>query len=192
MKKLLVAILISFTLVATSCGYFFIPREGYIYSESGAVIVGGDNEPIRLINNKDAVNPTYDELIIFILTDDTNTLPYVKDGPEAFVCSDFAERLHNNAEAAGIKAGWVSIDYADGSVGHALNVFETSDLGLVFIDCTGELVKTWNGVIYIYESVILLTASRINGIPSPIFFIGERYGRIAVDEAESLDYPFFH
>ncbi len=191
MKKLLLAILITFTLLATSCDYFFIPRDGYIYSESGAVIVGGDNEPIRLINNKDATNPTYEELIIFIYEDDTNTLPYIKDGPKAFVCSDFAERLHNNAESVGIRAGWVSIDYADGSIGHALNVFETSDLGLVFIDCTGELVKTWNGVSYIYENVISNYNEPEKWDTVAYFLIGERYGRIAVDEAESLDYIFF-
>jgi hypothetical protein len=190
MKKLLLAILISFTLLATSCGYFFIPREGYIYSESGAVIVGGDNKPIRLINNEDAVNPSFDELLLFISKDDTNTLPYIKDGPEAFVCSDFAETLHNNAEEAGIRAGWVSIDYADGSIGHAINVFETTDMGLVFIDCTGELIKTWDGEQYIYES-------SIDPYPAPdkwdtigYLATGEIYGHIDIDEAESLDYAF--
>jgi hypothetical protein len=163
MKKLFLSILLCLLIILTGCDLFF-PKEGYLYSESGAVIVGGDNEPIQLINNDDAVNPTYDELVVFILTDDTNTLPYIKDGPEAFVCSDFAERLHNNAEVAGIKAGWVSIDYADGSVGHAVNVFETSDMGLVFIDCTGELIKPWNGNSYIYESDADRIPTRINGI----------------------------
>jgi hypothetical protein len=190
MKKLLLAILITFTLLATSCDYFFIPREGYIYSESGAVIVGGDNKPIRLINNKDATNPTFEELLLFIFEDDTNTLPYIKDGPEAFVCSDFAERLHNNAEAAGIKAGWVSIDYADGSIGHAINVFETTDMGLVFIDCTGELLKTWDGEKYIFESVIDPYPAADKWDTIGYLTIGEIYGHIDIDEAESLEYSF--
>lgn len=191
MKKLLLAILIAFTLVATSCGYLFIPREGYIYSDSGAVIVGGDDEPIRLINSEQADNPSYDELVAFIYSDDTNTMPYIKGGPEAFVCSDFAERLHNNAESVGIKAGWVSIDYADGSIGHAVNVFETSDMGLVFIDCTGELIKTWNGEEYIYED-------EFEPYPDPnkwdtvaYLVIGKTYGHIDIDEAESLEYSYF-
>ena len=190
MKKLLLSIFLCFVLVLTGCNFFF-PKEGYLYSESGAVIVGGDNEPIQLINNDDAVNPTYDELVIFITTDDTNTLPYIKDGPEAFVCSDFAERLHNNAEVAGIKAGWVSIDYADGSIGHAVNVFETSDMGLVFIDCTGELIKTWNGNSYVYES-------DADPYPDPdkwdtvaYLVVGKIYGHIAIKEVKSLDYTFF-
>ncbi len=190
MKKLLLAMLLTFTLLATSCGYLFIPREGYIYSESGAVIVGGDNKPIRLINNENAVNPSYDELLFFISEDDTNTLPYIKDGPEAFVCSDYAEILHNNAEAAGIKAGWVSIDYADGSIGHAVNVFETSDMGLVFIDCTGELLKTWDGENYIYENDGYFFTEPKKWDTVAYIRIGEVYGRVAIDEADSLDYAF--
>ncbi|MDD4924040.1 MAG: hypothetical protein PHF74_04310 [Dehalococcoidales bacterium] len=191
MKKLLLSIIISLVLLFTSCDLLFGQKEGYLYSESGAVIVGGDNEPIQLINNEDAVNPTYDELVIFIYTDDTNTLPYVKDGPEAFVCSDFAERLHNNAEVAGIKAGWVSIDYADGSVGHAANVFETSDMGLVFIDCTGGLIKTWDGESYVYESDVDPSPDPDKWDTVAYLVIGEVYGHIAIDEAESLDYAFF-
>jgi hypothetical protein len=96
-----------------------------------------------------------------------------------------------NAEVAGIRAGWVSIDYADGSVGHAVNVFETSDMGLVFIDCTGELIKTWNGSSYVYES-------DADPYPAPdkwdtiaYLVVGEIYGHIAIDEAESLDYAYF-
>ncbi len=190
MKKLLLSILLCFVLIFTGCNFFF-PKEGYLYSESGAVIVGGDDEPIELINNDDAVNPTYDELVIFILTDDTNTLPYIKDGPEAFVCSDFAERLHNNAEVAGIRAGWVSIDYADGSVGHAINVFETSDMGLVFVDCTGELIKTWNGSSYVYESDVAPYPDPDKWDTVAYLVVGEIYGHIAIDEAESLDYAYF-
>ncbi|NLL90565.1 MAG: hypothetical protein GX226_05645 [Dehalococcoidales bacterium] len=190
MKKLLLAILAAFALLATSCDCFFLPGEGYIYSESGAVIVGGDNKPIRLINNENAANPTFEQLLIFISEDDTNTLPYVKDGPEVFVCSDFAETLHNNAEQAGIKAGWVSIDYADGSIGHAINAFETTDMGLVFIDCTGGLLKTWDGEQYIYESAIDPYPAADKWDTIGYLAIGKIYGHIGIDEAESLEYSF--
>lgn len=60
---------------------------------------------------------------------------------------DFAERLHNNAEMAGIRCGLVILDmvgYQDPhnlgiepDAGHACNVFNTTDRGLVYIDCTG-------------------------------------------------------
>ena len=109
----------------------------YIY-ENGAIIVGGDGEPIELINNPDATNPTYAELVAFIVTDSTDTKDYLKLGLTGYVCADFAEDVHNNAEAAGIRAAWVSIDFGGNDEGHACNAFETTDRGLVYIDCTGE------------------------------------------------------
>jgi hypothetical protein len=61
---------------------------------------------------------------------------------DTFVCADFAEMLHNNAEKAGFRTAYVSIQlgpcaYYPTSGGHALNAFETTDKGLVYIDCTG-------------------------------------------------------
>jgi len=43
----------------------------YIY-ENGAIMVGGDGEPIELINNPNATNPTYAELVAFIKEDSTD------------------------------------------------------------------------------------------------------------------------
>jgi hypothetical protein len=54
------------------------------------------------------------------------------------ICADFAEVLYNNAELNGIRAGYVSITLSSSSIGHAINVFNTTDRGLVFIDDTGE------------------------------------------------------
>jgi hypothetical protein len=54
----------------------------------------------------------------------------------SFVCADFAEMLHNNAEKAGWRAAFVGITLSGGET-HALDAFETTDLGLVYIDCTG-------------------------------------------------------
>jgi len=133
---------------------------------------------IVLINNSEAKNPTYSELLAFLKADETDKFPYqptllvvgfyygeaedkIKLGPikniiegltkptPPRICADFAERLHNNAEIAGIRAGYVSLDlvgYTDPTnldippnSSHALNVFETVDRGLVFIDSTGSL-----------------------------------------------------
>ena len=93
-----------------------------------------------LDNNCDAKDVSYSELISFILMDDTDKMCY---NYSSFVCADYAEMLHNNAEAAGIKAAYVSITAPgvaqDGTVfgGHALNAFNTTDKGLIYIDCTG-------------------------------------------------------
>jgi len=112
--------------------------EAYIYIR-GVVVVGGDGEPIELIDNPAATNPTYAELLAFIKKDQTDKYSYIFGPPKvAYTCGDFAEDVHNNAEAAGIRAAWVGIDIYGNTEGHALNAFETTDMGLVFIDTTGE------------------------------------------------------
>jgi hypothetical protein len=132
---------------------------------------------IILINNKDAKNPTYAELLSFLQPDktdeflyqyslplfssyygeaedkiDLNRVKHIIDGTEKpnppMICADFAERLHNNAELAGIRCAYVSLDmvgYTDpqnlgiaSDSGHACDAFETTDRGLVYIDCTGN------------------------------------------------------
>lgn len=137
---------------------------GLVKTSTG-VLSGSEcyGEFIILINNEDARNPTYLELVDFLKTDKTDTYPYqltlsaldfyygnaednidldkiadIIDGnssPSApRICADFAERLHNEAEKAGIRCGYVDID----SLNHALCVFETTNSGLVFIDDTGK------------------------------------------------------
>jgi len=63
------------------------------------------------------------------------------------ICADFAERLHNNAEISGIRCAYVDVTltgYPDpyhygitSNTSHALNAFETTDRGLVYVDDTG-------------------------------------------------------
>jgi len=166
------------TSVAINTGMYKNYYLGLVKSPDG-VISGNDcyGEFIVLINNKEAVNPTYSELLDFLNSDKTDDFPYqytiftdgfyygkaedkidleriydiidgiIQPGPPR-VCSDFAERLHNNAEMAGIRAGYVSLDmigYTDpaglglpSDSGHACNVFHTTDRGLVYIDVTGN------------------------------------------------------
>jgi len=131
------------------------------------VLSGSDcyGEFIVLINNEHARNPTYSELLSFLRSDETDEFPYqytfpivgfyypppeddidldqlknIIDGTAEpsppNICADFAERLHNNAEMAGIRCAYVSITL-DGNTGHACNAFQTTDRGLVYIDCTG-------------------------------------------------------
>ncbi len=58
------------------------------------------------------------------------------------ICSDFAEMLHNNAEIHGFRAGYVGITLAGTTSGHAIDVFNTTDKGLVYVDDTGGDPKT--------------------------------------------------
>lgn len=106
-----------------------------VYPETSEFYYAGANgEPIKLVNNPNSTDPTYQEMITFLKSDKTDEIEY---DPNSFVCGDFAEAIHNNAEATGIKAAWVSIDFIDYTEGHACNAFNTTDRGLIFVDCTG-------------------------------------------------------
>jgi hypothetical protein len=113
--------------------------ESYVFFNN-AVMVGADEHYIVLRNNPAAKNPTWKELKDFLLADHTERNAYV---PGKFTCGDFAEMLHNNAEAAGIRAAIVAIELSQPGVGlgtmnHSLNAFDTTDRGIMYIDDTAS------------------------------------------------------
>lgn len=153
------------------------------YTDIQPPYVGASFEPIRLVNNPDAKDISFAELKSFILEDDTDEETYIVG---VRMCGDFAETLHNNAERADIRAAWVGIDFAGEEIGHAFNAFQTTDRGLVYIDCTGEGLKGMT-----YEELLY-------GEPHPCEYdtiayveIGKEYGGISIDKAESLQYSFY-
>jgi hypothetical protein len=96
------------------------------------------NEP-DLVNNRDAHDPSWDELSAFLRRDTTNEKHYFSG---IYACGGFAEELHNHAEASGIRSSFVGVSFYGESVDHALNAFNTTDFGLVYIDDTGtDLMK---------------------------------------------------
>jgi hypothetical protein len=136
----------------------------YVYVRGG-ILVGADGSPIKLQNNNKAIKPSWTQLKDFLLKDETDRRRY---DIHSFVCADFAEMLHNNAEKAGIKAAYVSVQLGPCSYypyggGHAFNAFQTTDQGLVFIDCTGttrpyginadKIVEVKEGKEYIPHSI---------------------------------------
>ncbi|TSA54374.1 MAG: hypothetical protein D4R38_02415 [Dehalococcoidia bacterium] len=113
--------------------------ESYVFYQ-GAVMVGADDHYIVLRNNPAARNPSWAELKAFLQSDQTDRRAYVTG---KFTCGDFAELLHNNAEAAGIRAAIVAVELrpagmAEGTTNHSLNAFETTDKGLMYIDTTSS------------------------------------------------------
>jgi hypothetical protein len=168
------AALIVMSLLFSSCR-----SADLLYTENGEIECGGDGKAIKLENNPDATDPTFDELIDFIKNDPTDTREYIAEGSDVYVCADFAEDVHNNAERAGIRAAWVGVTFEDTTEGHAINAFETTDRGLVYIDCTSggktgsgdSAVDSWDTIAYIQ--------------------IGSKYGVIHVDHAVSLGYNYY-
>jgi|GEM_PF-754497 len=101
-------------------------------------LTGAGYDRVRLVNNGTATDPTWQQLESFLSADKTDEKDYVTG---TFMCGAFAQELRNNAEAAGIKAAWVSVSFEGESEGHALNAFYTTDRGLVYIDCSGKTAQ---------------------------------------------------
>jgi len=114
-------------------------NEAYVFYQ-GAVMVGADDHYIVLRNNPTARDPAWADLKAFLKTDQTDRQAYVTG---KFTCGDFAELLHNNAEAAGIRTAIVALELkpaglAEGVIYHSLNAFETRDHGMMYIDATSS------------------------------------------------------
>jgi hypothetical protein len=88
----------------------------------------------------------------------------VLSGPDAFVCSDFAEAVHNNAEAAGIKAAWVSLTFEGTKEGHALDAFETTDKGLIYIYCTNSSGAENQGAPHSIDAIAYVETGKKYGV----------------------------
>lgn len=93
--------------------------------------INRDGDLPNLVNNPFAHDPSWAELKAFLAEDQTERQHY---NPWDYKCGGFAETLHNNAEAAGIRAAWVALDLDGLADDHAVTGFQTTDYGLVFID----------------------------------------------------------
>ena len=140
---------------------------------------------ICLINYKNSTDPTWGELIAFLQKDDTDERLYMD---VLFVCADFAEMLHNNAEASDIKAAWISVDFIIGE-GHALNAFNTTDNGLVYVDCTGGGFSPPVRV----DLIDGRSKEEVECDHDKIAYVvtGREYGTISIDKAISPEYRFY-
>ena len=83
---------------------------------------------------------------------------------DEFDCSGFALTLRDHAIRRGFRCAYVEVEFINESAGHALNAFQTSDKGLVFVSVTGSKNRTD----YSYDKIAYLK-------------IGERYGIISLD-----------
>ena len=77
-------------------------------------------------------NPTWSELKQFLESDNTDTIQYAAN---QFDCSGFAITLRDRSWRRGFKCAYVEVAFDEGA-GHALNAFQTTDMGLVYIDNT--------------------------------------------------------
>jgi hypothetical protein len=167
---------------ATGVGVAIVNNNVY-YTQVFDVLnaAGGNGSPIRLQENPQAVDVSWEQVKEFIMNDDTNSHTYI---PGSFVCADFAALLHNRAEAAGIKTAYVSVDFTEGP-GHALDAFNT-DKGLVYIDCTGPGFQNPTFGSSLDGQDAYAQYDKVAYIE-----VGRPYGLISLDKATSFDYGFY-
>lgn len=87
------------------------------------------------INQTVLSNPTWAEMAAFLKLDDTDAFAYDED---KFDCTGFAITFRDRAWRAGLRCAYVEISFSGKAIGHALNAFETSDRGLVYIDAQDD------------------------------------------------------
>ena len=95
-------------------------------------------------------DPTYQEAIQFITSDQTNKNEY---NEENYTCANFAADFKNNAFTIGYRCGYVTVEFPD--FAHAMVCFNTIDKGLIFIDPQDDQILTltigqpyWDRTIY--------------------------------------------
>jgi hypothetical protein len=140
--------------------------EGYltVFVDKQPTDFPNHGKPVHLIENDNSANPSWKGLKSFLFLDKTDEKPYIEG---YFECASFAEEVHNNAEARGIKAAFVALFFSDEFTGHAIDAFQTTDKGLVYIDCSVGI----DCVAYIEED--------------------KEYGLIPLQKAQSFDYNFY-
>lgn len=90
-----------------------------------------------------SMDPTYDEAITFIESDETDQNEYTPD----YVCYDFTADFNSNAAQEGYRCGFVYIEFVTGA--HAIACFNTTDLGLIFVEPQNdEIVNVAVGQLY--------------------------------------------
>ncbi len=139
-----------------------------------------NGERIHLVDCREAADPTWDELKAFLTADKTDESKYIRD---VYMCGEFAQEVHNNAEAAGIRSAWVLVKFQDDCERHALNAFNTTDKGLVYVDCSHVNCGNkklcshlgypdgWDRVAYVV--------------------VGEEYGQVSLDVVKGLSYEHY-
>jgi hypothetical protein len=122
---------------------------------------------------------TWDKLLAFIESDMTDRNAYISD---KYMCGSFAMDLHNDAEALGIRAAWVAIDFYNEDIGHAATAFMTTDRGLVIIDDTSS-----------FDTVRQSIGEGLGDSFDKVAYIGigQNYGVVPLEVATSPLYNYY-
>lgn len=130
-------------------------NEGYVAGNESGYQGGYDNGYIQGVTDGagrgyNIRDPTYQEAVQFIASDQTNENEYDED---SYNCHHFTADFKNNAFEAEYRCGYVAIEFPE--FGHAIVCFDTIDQGIIYIEPqTDELVTLiigepyWDRTVY--------------------------------------------
>jgi hypothetical protein len=141
MKILLLLLLISMVCLTGCASVTADPAPVTVYvTQNQTVVVIHEVEIIREVEipvikteyieiKEEKSLPTLAQVKEFILSDNTSSKVYLNG---IYECRHFATDVNNNAEIAGLKCAFVILCFR--TYQHAVVAFETSDIGLIFIE----------------------------------------------------------
>lgn len=89
----------------------------------------------NLLNGQTGLrNPAWTEIKAFITQDTTDMIPY---NIKTFACSGYAILIRDHSRQLGFRSAYIQLEFPS-LAGHVLNAFQTTDYGLVYIDCTSS------------------------------------------------------
>jgi len=188
--KLLLALFIMIT-----CAVMFLILINYVQENirifhEPIPVANMTDKQVVLTNNRSAIDPTYDQLIAFLKSDNTSSMKY--SAPD-WTCADFAKQLHDNAEAHGIRAAFVAVEFTNDSInysiyddgsgnfqpptsdadyGHGIDLFNTTDKGPIYVDASSIYG------IYVGDRIAYVSK-------------GREFNEIDLSQATGTDYSFY-
>jgi len=137
------------------------PEPQYIECDSSSLIChytnygNPDGTIIQMCDNIQATDPTKAEVERFILWDETDEIEY---DLSSWTCGNYMQTVHTNAERVGMRCYMVVVSPVDqNQKPHGLVAFNTTDAGMVYVDCVGGdyWVECSVGRRYSVESIAL-------------------------------------
>jgi len=109
-------------------------------------------EKLQSCKRYEMQNPTYSDIIKFLINDKTNEKSYDYD---TFNCANYAQEVNNNAESQGIRCAYVEVNLS-GGIPHACIAFNIIDKGIVYYEPqTDENVNLGIGKDYWADCVVI-------------------------------------
>lgn len=121
-----------------------------------------NDQPVQVREQRNAGPVSYGELLQFLASDATE----LTDRPDNATSALFAARLHDNAEARGLKSAIVRADFVEEDYFCYFNAFPTTDKDIVYISDRSSQSPDIRALIKPQDTVVYITnESEAGGLP---------------------------